>query len=237
MTLSAGVYKLDTTDAIYFFDTHRHVKQQRLQAAGAAPCRFMQSDGVCSAGDCCQYSHVPPTYYSPEVPVYILCMLRQCQRFIQSTLYTRITHQSPSLQLARLYIKHKGHGYFAARRRVLPAALVAALVARLVWPNATKCQARAVAACCQLPQRIYSGLMARADDFDDEDPAGYVERGGYRFRTLFKHTHSRQTHALGCGALFYVGGCMRSECATALPSLYFCNTLAGTCPSHTSKPG
>jgi hypothetical protein len=210
--LDEGLYKLDTNDKVYFFDTFRHVKQQRLQASKASVlCKFMQSDGVCSAGDCCEYSHAPPMYYSPEVPVYISCMLGQCQESICWSLHTRIACHKPLHIRKRLYIKHKGYGFFRARRRVLPAGVTAALILRLVCPNATKCQARALAACHHLPQRIYSGLMAKADDFDDEDPAAFVESGGYRFRTLYKHRHSRQSHVLESGALFYIGGAMRSE--------------------------
>ncbi len=217
MMLDSGVYKLDTTDAIYFFDTQNHVKQQLVRASGAALCKFMQRDGCCSAGDCCKYSHAPPRYFSPQAPVYICYMLQQCMRSIRCSLRQHDAGGTPSTLSMQLYSKFKGYGHFAVRRRVLPSGLIKALILRLMCARGTACKAQVLAATQLLPMRIYRGFMTRmrTEDLDDEDAGTYIERGGYRFRTLFNHRHSRQARVLGSGALFYVGGGVKAgECGT-----------------------
>jgi hypothetical protein len=210
MTLDAGAYTLDSGDAVYFFDTHRHLNQRRLRSS-APLCKFMQQDGSCSAGDCCKFSHATPRFFTPEVPVYIAHMLLQCRRSIGASVHRRAADSIPHHLRARLYSKCKAQGFFAAHRRVLHAGLIASLVLRLICPNATKCQQRQRAAYQQLPLKIYSGLMLTATNFDDGDPRFYVDECGYRFKTLFNHRHSRQEHALASGALFFVGGAMNGE--------------------------
>lgn len=209
--LEPGVYKLPTEDAIYFFDTQRHVQQRRLRASQAALCMFMQRNGDCGAGDCCKFSHAPPQYFSPEVPVYIRCMLLQCRGSLQAALHLPITDQMTYQTRVGLYCKHSQHGWFPARRRVHSAGMMAALLLRLVHPSTTRCKALALAAAQELPLHIYRGLMLRADDFDDNDASTYVEHNGYRYRTLFKHRHSRQSHRLDSGVVLYSGGGQASE--------------------------
>ncbi len=214
MVLQPGVYTLNTNDAIYFFDMHRHTQQQRLQASRAPLCKFMQRNGDCDAGDCCKYSHAPPRYFSPEVSVYTGCMLLQCKSNLRSSLRLSNTDQMPSHTRARLYSKHNNqHGGFHARRRVLSAGIMATLLLRLVYPSGTRCKARALAATQQLPLHVYGGLMR--SDFDDGDASTYVDHLGFRYRTLFKHKHSRQSHQLDSGAVFYSGGAQTSECGRA----------------------
>jgi hypothetical protein len=113
----------------------------------------------------------------------------------------------------QLHSKSKGHGVFAARQKILSSGLTQALIMKLVYPRPpnTRCKTQELAAIQLLPARVYSGLMVRADEFDDDDPGAYIERDGWRFRTLFKHRHSRETHVLESGALFHVGGAMRME--------------------------
>ena len=210
MTLDAGAYTLDSGDAVYFFDTHRHLNQRRLRAS-AALCKFMQQDGSCSAGDCCKFSHATPRYFTPEAPVYIAHMLLQCRRAIGASLHQRAAGSIPRQLRARLYSKCQEQGFFAAHRRVLHAGLIALLVLRLISPNVTKCRQRERAAYQQLPLKIYSGLMHKATDFDDGDPRSYIDECGYRFKTLFNHRHSRVQHVLASGSLFFVGGAMNGE--------------------------
>lgn len=215
MMLDSGVYKLDTTDAIYFFDTQNHVKQQLLRASGAPLCKFMQRDGCCSAGDCCKYSHAPPRYFSPQAPVYICYMLQHCMRSIRCCLRQHVAGATPSTLSMQLYSKFKGYGHFAVRRRVLPSGMIKALILRLICARGTAYKVQVLAATQLLPMRIYRGFMTRmgAEDADDEDAGTYIERGGYRFRTLFNHRHSRQARVLESGALFYVGGGVKAgEC-------------------------
>jgi hypothetical protein len=109
------------------------------------------------------------------------------------------------------YSKHKGHGYFQARRRVFSSGMVAVLIMRLIFPRYAKCRARASAASQYLPMQIYRGLMLKADDFDDDNPACFVDSGGYRFSTLFKHRHSRTEHVSSSGTVTYSGECKAYE--------------------------
>jgi hypothetical protein len=53
--------------------------------------------------------------------------------------------------------------------------------------------------------------MLKADGFDDDDPACFVDSGSYRFSTLFKHCHSRTEHVSPSGAVTYSGECKAYE--------------------------
>jgi hypothetical protein len=204
--LGPGSYKLDSTDAIYFFDTHRHVKHQFLRTSVVSLCKFMQRNGQCYEGDCCNYSHAPPRYFSPEISVYISNMMFHCQRNIRVALHQVAEVQIPLQLRLHLYSKINKHSYFAARRRVFSAGLVTKLILRLLCSNLLTFPVAHLAACVWLPKKIYSRLaLKEKNDFDDDDTETFIEREGYRFRTLFKRKHSRHIYVRNSLALCHIG--------------------------------
>ncbi len=87
--------------------------------------------------------------------------------------------------------------------------------------------------------------MLKADDFDDDNPACFVDSGGYRFGTLFKHHHSRAEHDSSSGAVTDSGECKAYEGGRkALPrgwevcppddvSIAVCTNYSGWCQHMT----
>lgn len=203
--LHPGSYSLDASLAVYFFDTSRFLQQRSMRASGAQLCKFMQRDGFCSRGDCCNYTHTMPSCFSPEVPVYIGCVYERCRDSICTSLRIPVPDQAPFLR-ARLYSKHQGHGHFQARRRVLGSGVMAFLINGLLFPNGTNRRSLVRAASQYLPMQIYRKLMVKSDNFDDNDVSTYIESRGYRFRTLSKRRHSPSEHASNMASMTHAGG-------------------------------
>ena len=202
--LQPGVtHALDTSDALYFFDTEHHVRQAQLKASGAALCARMQRTGSCNEGDRCNFSHVPPLFFNPEIPFYIGHVLLQCRKQLCAKLCMPNGNSENMIHRMRnhLYTKHLETSWFRARRRVHFPALIAALVLRLLRSasgrdgNSRRVETTAALA---IPLRVYRGLRARAADVDDNAFA-FVEHGGYVFRTLSNRTHSQNMSWLESG--------------------------------------
>lgn len=207
--LQPGTHALDTTDAVFFFDTARFMRQKHVQASGAALCSSFQRTGACCEGDLCNYSHVPPLVYHPDIPVYIGYMQLQCRKQLCTNLQIQTADSATRSHMRnRAYTKHLTPSWFPARNRVPFSALLATLVLRLMSPTEA-CKSgnfkrMRESAARVLPMRIYSGLRLRAAEIDN-DSFKFVEHEGYVFRTLFNRPHSAQISYLENGAVFIHG--------------------------------
>lgn len=207
--LQPGAHALDTTDAIYFFDTVHHVQQQSLQAGDAPLCPSFQRTQACGEGDRCRYSHRAPLVYTPDVFSYIGYMQQQCRKQLCAQLRLPITNAAAlSHSRGRVYRMHTTSTWFPARKRVLSSALITEVVLRLLRPmhlsavgNFKKVHEPAAHA---LTMRLYKGLMVQASEIDN-DTYAFVEHGGYVYRTLFGRKHTHQLHYLDCGAVWIQG--------------------------------
>lgn len=207
--LQPGTHALDTTDAVFFFDTAHFMRQKHVQASGAALCSSFQRTGACCEGDRCNYSHVPPLVYHPDIPVYIGYMQLQCRKQLCTNLQLQTADSTTRSRMRnRAYSKHLTPYWFPARNRVPFSALLATLVLRLISPTEAckngNFKRMTESAARVLPMRIYSGLRLRAAEIDN-DSFKFVEHGGYIFRTLFNRSHSAMISYLENGAVFIQG--------------------------------
>jgi len=209
--LQPGTHALDTSDAVYFFDTEHHARQKLLQSSGVALCAHFQRSGTCCAGDRCTYSHIPPLFFNPDIPVYIGHMLLQCRKQLCAKLCLPIVKSMNVIHSHRskLHSKHSDTSHwFPARRRVHCSALLAELALRLMGPASYRqgnCKAVDEAVAHALPLRVYRGLRWRAADVDN-NPYAFIEHKGYVFRTLSNRMHSQYQLRLDSGAIFFVWG-------------------------------
>ena len=209
--LQPGTHALDTSDAVYFFDTEHHARQKLLQSSGVALCAHFQRSGTCCAGDRCTYSHIPPLFFNPDIPVYIGHMLLQCRKQLCAKLCLPIVKSMNVIHSHRskLHSKHSDTSHwFPARRRVHCSALLAELALRLMGPASYRqgnCKAVDEAVAHALPLRVYRGLRWRAADVDN-NPYAFIEHKGYVFRTLSNRMHSQYKLRLDSGATFFVWG-------------------------------
>jgi hypothetical protein len=208
--LQPGTHVLDSSDAIYFFDTVHFARQQSIQASGTAPlCASFQRTGLCCRGDRCMHSHMPPLVYTPDMFVYMGYMQQQSRKQLCVALRLPIINNETLSRIRRrVYRQHIATSWFPARKRVPSSALLAKLVLQLLHPEhliaVGNFKAVHRSAAHLLTARLYKGLMVKASEIDN-DAFAFVEHGGYIYRTLLGRSHSPRIHYFDCGAMSITG--------------------------------